>query len=361
MLEFTWPWAFAALPLPLLIYWLVARAPRQDAALYVPFYSRLSQLQSDNTRIYSKQLATLLTCILIWLMVVIATSRPQWVGDPVQMPSTGRDLMLALDVSGSMEARDMVINNTQLSRFQVMKAVISDFVERREGDRLGLVLFAAHAYIQTPLTFDRSTVGTLVEELEIGMVEESATAIGDAIGLGIKHLRSRPENSRVLIMLTDGVNNAGAITPLQAGQLAQTENIRIYTIGLGADAMVQRSFLGARAVNPSAEIDEQSLTQIAEMTGGRYFRARSVGDLVAVYEELDRLEPVEQDEQTYRPTKLLFYWPLGIALLLSFLLAVLLVPRPAGLLRRESKSSLAAMAGTSANNLHGYTRTGKGE
>lgn len=326
MLEFTWPWAFAALPLPLLIYWFISRAPRQDAALYVPFYSQLRQLNTDSSRLYSKRLLTLIACILIWLLVVLASSRPQWVGDPVQMPSTGRDLMLVLDVSGSMEARDMVINNTQLSRFQVMKAVVGDFVERRVGDRLGLVLFAAHAYIQTPLTFDRGTVGQLVDELEIGMVEESATAIGDAIGLGIKHLRTRPENSRVLVMLTDGVNNAGSITPQQAGQLARTESIKVYTIGLGADAMVQRSFLGARAVNPSAEIDERSLTEIAEMTGGRYFRARSVADLVAVYEELDRLEPIEQDLQTYRPTRLLFHWPLGAALLLSFALALLSMP-----------------------------------
>ncbi len=326
MLEFTWPWAFAALPVPLLIYWFVRRAPRQDAALYVPFYSQLSQLHSDASHTYSKQLLTLLTCIAIWLLIVVAASRPQWVGEPIEMPSTGRDLMLVLDVSGSMEARDMVINNTQLSRFQVMKAVVGDFVERREGDRLGLVLFAAHAYIQTPLTFDRGTVGQLVEELEIGMVEESATAIGDAIGLGIKHLRNRPENSRVMVMLTDGVNNAGLITPTQAGQLAQTESIRIYTIGLGADSMMQRSFLGARNVNPSSEIDEENLTEIAEMTGGQYFRARSLNDLIAVYAELDRLEPIEQDPQTYRPTKLLFHWPLGAAFIVSFLLAVFSLP-----------------------------------
>lgn len=349
MLEFTWPWAFAALPLPLLVYWFMTRAPRQDAALYVPFYQQLAQLHSDSSRLYNKRLLTLLTCLFIWLLIVLAASRPQWVGEPIEMPSTGRDLMLALDVSGSMEARDMVINNTQLSRFQVMKAVVSDFVERREGDRLGLVLFAAHAYIQTPLTFDRGTVGQLVGELEIGMVEESATAIGDAIGLGVKHLRSRPENSRVLVMLTDGVNNAGAITPEQAGQLASTENITIYTIGLGADTMVQRSFLGARAVNPSAEIDEASLTRIAEMTGGRYFRARNVADLVAVYEELDTLEPIEQDEQTYRPTRILFHWPLGIALTLSFLLTVALLPW-ASLLRRNTKIHSDQTSGLSTRN-----------
>ena len=157
-------------------------------------------------------------------------------------------------------------------------------------------------------------------------VEESATAIGESIGLGVKHLRMRPENSRVLVLLTDGVNNSGEIDPLQAGQLAAIEGIKIYTIGIGADQVIQRSFFGARAINPSAELDEAVLTQIAEATGGRYFRARDVNDLVEIYEELDRLEAIEQDDQTYRPTKVLFYWPLGAALLLSFLLALLSIP-----------------------------------
>ena len=220
----------------------------------------------------------------------------------------------------------MVLNNAQLSRFEVMKAVVSDFAERREGDRLGLILFAAHAYIQTPLTFDRSTVAKLIAELEIGMIEESATAIGDAIGLGVKHLRERPADSRVMVMLTDGVNNAGAVSPLQAGQLAQIENIKIYTIGMGADTLVQRSFQGSRAINPSAELDEENLTQIAESTGGRYFRARDVQDLIDIYAELDTLEAIEQDQQTFRPVNVLFYWPLGAAVLLSFLLAMLSFP-----------------------------------
>lgn len=244
----------------------------------------------------------------------------------------------------------MVINNVQLSRFEVMKVVVSDFAERREGDRLGLILFAAHAYIQTPLTFDRNTVAKLISELEIGMIEESATAIGDAIGLAVKHLRERPENSRVLVLLTDGVNNAGAISPVQAGQLAQTENIKIYTIGMGADSLVQRSFQGSRSINPSAELDEENLTLIAETTGGRYFRARNVGDLVEIYAELDTLEAIEQDEQTFRPVNALFYWPLGFALVLSFLLTLLSVPwltllRGTRATREEPAMSEASSAG----------------
>lgn len=326
MLEFTWPLVFLILPLPFLIYKLVSRAPRQDAALYVPFFSSLSRLQSENENLSSGRLLNLICCIAIWLLLVVAASRPQWLGDPVSLPSTGRDLMMSVDISGSMEAQDMVIGNRQVSRIDVVKAVVGDFVERREGDRLGLILFAAHAYVQAPLTFDRETVGTLLEEADIGIIEESATAIGDAIGLAVKHLRERPENSRVLVLLTDGVNNAGAVTPEQAGQLARTSNIKIYTIGIGADQVVQRTFFGARAINPSAELDEESLTQIAESTGGRYFRARDVNDLVGIYEELDRLETIEQDEQTYRPTRVLFYWPLGIAVIISFLLAMVSIP-----------------------------------
>ena len=326
MLEFTWPYAFLALPLPWLVYKLIARAPRQDASLFVPFFEKLTRLQSDSDTIVSSRLLNLICCTLIWLLVILAASRPQWLGDPIELPSTGRDLMLAVDISGSMEAQDMVVGNRQVSRIDVVKAVVSDFVERREGDRLGLILFAAHAYVQAPLTFDRDTVGTLLEEAEIGIIEESATAIGDAIGLSVKHLRTRPENSRVLVLLTDGVNNAGSVSPVQAGQLAETENIKIYTIGIGADQVVQRTFFGSRSVNPSAELDEETLTQIAESTGGRYFRARDVNDLVQVYEELDRLESIEQDEQTYRPTRILFHWPLGAALLISFFLAAATIP-----------------------------------
>jgi Ca-activated chloride channel family protein len=337
MLEFTWPLAFLALPLPWLVYKLMARAPRQDASLFVPFFENLTRLQSDNETLASSRLLNLICCTLIWLLVVLAATRPQWLGDPVELPSTGRDLMLAVDISGSMEAQDMVVGNRQVSRIDVVKAVVSDFVERREGDRLGLILFAAHAYVQAPLTFDRDTVGALLEEAEIGIIEESATAIGDAIGLSVKHLRNRPENSRVLVLLTDGVNNAGSVSPVQAGQLAETENIKIYTIGIGADQVVQRTFFGSRSVNPSAELDEETLTQIAESTGGRYFRARDVNDLVDIYEELDRLETIEQDEQTYRPTKILFFWPLGAALLISFFLAAASIPW-ASLLNRQPQT-----------------------
>jgi len=329
MLEFSWPWVFLALPLPLAIYWLVPRAPRQDAALRVPFYRQLVQLHTDASHNYTKNLLTLIVCSLIWILVVIAGSRPQWVGEPIQIPTTGRDMMLTLDMSGSMEARDMFLNNTQLSRFQVMKAVISDFVEKRTGDRLGLTLFAAHAYMLTPMTYDLNTVATMVAELEIGMIDESATAIGDAIGLSIKNLRQQPENNRILILLTDGINNAGELTPLQAAQLARTEGIKMHIVGIASDQFGQRSMFGNRPGGLVSEIDDEAMQEAAGLTGGLYFRARTLEDMIEIYDELDQMEPIEQDEQTYRPVSQLFHWPLGAALLLSFLLALSAMPAAA--------------------------------
>ncbi|MDC0598960.1 VWA domain-containing protein, partial [Gammaproteobacteria bacterium] len=237
-----------------------------------------------------------------------------------------------------MEAQDIQLGGQNATRLEVVKSVVGDFVERRTGDRLGLILFAARAYTQAPLTFDRNTVETLLREAEIGIIEENATAIGDAIGLGVKHLKERPETSRVLILLTDGVNNSGEITPLQAGELAAKERIKIYTIGIGAESTVNSSLFGPRTINPSADLDEATLTEIAENSGGQYFRARDRRELEQIYTILDALEPVEQDAETFRPTISLFYWPLGISLLLSFLIALLKMPWASLFLKKESVS-----------------------
>jgi len=326
MIQILWPWVFACLPLPWLCYRFLPKAYNRDASLYVPFFKSLTSIQSATSRVSARNRLVALFAILAWLMLLTAASRPQWVGDPIQLPTTGRDLMLAVDISGSMEAQDIQLNGQNATRLQVVKSVVGDFVERRTGDRLGLILFAARAYTQSPLTFDRDTVETLLYEAEIGIIEENATAIGDAIGLGVKHLRERPEASRILILLTDGVNNAGEVSPLQAGDLAARENIKIYTIGIGADASTTNSLFGPRTINPSADLDEETLTRIAVNSGGRYFRARDRLELEGIYELLDELEPVEQEAETFRPTSALFFWPLGAALALSFLIAMLRIP-----------------------------------
>ncbi len=341
MIEFVWPWVFAVLPLPWLINLLLPRAGARDAALYVPFFRMLSRLDAKSARIGARNALLAVLAVLAWIALVTAASRPQWIGDPIELPTTGRDLMLVVDISGSMEAQDMMLGGQGANRLDVTKAVVGEFVMRRTGDRLGLVLFASRAYTQAPLTFDRVTVGTLLEEAEIGIIEENATAIGDGIGLGIKHLRERPEASRVLIMLTDGVNNAGEVTPLQAGELAARERIKVYTIAIGAESGTSSTLFGPRTVNPSADLDEGTLTQIAEMTGGQFFRARDRDELERIYGLLDELEPVDQEAETFRPTQALFFLPLSLALGLSFLIALWRMP---WVLLRGSKSVTSTRA-----------------
>jgi len=206
------------------------------------------------------------------------------------------------------------------------KSVAGKFIERRQGDRIGLILFGERAYLQTPLTFDRKTVVTLLNESFIGLAGKK-TAIGDAIGLAIKRLKDKAAESRVLILMTDGANTAGEVKPLKTAELAARSGLKVYTIGIGADAVVVRSlFGGKRVVNPSRDLDEKTLTAIAEQTGGRYFRARNTEQFEQIYALLDELEPVDQEAQVYRPFEALFYWPLTLALSLVMLLAAL----PAG-------------------------------
>ena len=318
MLQFEWPWILLVLPLPLLIYRFAKPSTQQDAAaLHIPFYRDLSSMvEQQSTQATAPSLKKLLLPGLIWLLLVLAASKPVWLGDPIDIKNTGRDLMLAVDLSGSMEINDMLINHQQVDRLTAIKRVMDDFIERRRGDRLGLILFGSQAYLQTPLTFDRKTVTTLLNEAGIGMAGNK-TAIGDALGLAVKHLRKRPAESRVLILLTDGANTAGEISPLQAARIAKKENIKIYTIGLGAEEMVEASFFGTRRFNPSADLDEKTLQEIADLTGGKYFRATNTKALTSIYTLLDKLEPTAQEAETYRPSKNLFYWLLALALVLS--------------------------------------------
>ncbi|HTR01033.1 MAG TPA: VWA domain-containing protein [Candidatus Acidoferrum sp.] len=342
MIEFVWPYVLAVMPLPLVLRLLMPRAGMREAALFVPFFRTLARLDARPTARVSRSFIIGLLSTLAWILLVIAAARPQWIGEPVQLPATGRDLMLVVDVSGSMEAQDMQVAGQTANRLQVVKSVIGDFVKRRTGDRLGLILFAARAYTQVPLTFDRATVEKLLNEAEIGIVEENATAIGDGIGLGVKHLQKRPQTSRVLIMLTDGVNNAGSITPQQAGDLAREEGVKIYTIGIGAEVATTNSLFGPRTINPSADLDEESLNSLAVNTGGRFFRARDQRELERIYAVLDELEPVEQQAETFRPTLSLFYWPLGAAVVLSFLVGLLRLPWRIAFGRDSAESATAS-------------------
>ncbi len=324
MFEFALPWLFVILPLPLLAYAFLPASQHQESAIRVPFYQTLLGLGQSKSKNAHNSLLQRILLLLCWIALVTAAARPQWVGEPIDMPSEGRDLLLAVDISGSMETPDMVVQNRQLQRIDVVKFVVGDFVKRRETDRLGLILFGSQAYLQAPLTIDRTTVNTLLQEAQLGFAGQQ-TAIGDAIGLAIKRLRDRPAESRVLILLTDGANTAGEVDPKQAADLAKLAGIKIYTVGIGADEMIQETFFGRRRINPSADLDEGTLNYIAQQTGGQYFRAKGPEDLTRIYQTLDELEPIEQNDEVFRPVQPLFFWPLSLALMLSILIASLRV------------------------------------
>jgi Ca-activated chloride channel family protein len=297
---------FALLPVPFLLRLVLPEAASgRDAALRVPY---LEDFESGQTNAFQRTLRRwpLFIYLLLWSCLLCAAARPQWIGEPIELPVSGRDLMLAIDLSGSMD-HAFKHNFRNVTKLYATKAVAGDFIERRVGDRIGLILFGEQAYVQAPLTFDRTTVRTLLYEAVTGLAGKS-TAIGDAIGLAVKRLDSDNNQDRVLILLTDGVSNAGELRPEKAAEIAAAKGLKIHTIGIGPRG--------------SRELNEQTLKTVARKTGGEYFRAHDVNELEQIYALIDKLEPIERDTQSYRPTWSLFYWPLGAALVLAGLLAI---------------------------------------
>ena len=315
MINFELPWLFIALPLPIIMYLLPAKNTSSVAALKIP--QLISGINSGE-QIDKKNRLPLVVLSIVWSLLVISATQPQWLGDAVDIPTEGREMMIAVDLSGSMQIEDMQINGRSADRLAMLKVVLGNFIQRRVGDRLGLILFADDAYMQTPMTYDRKTVNQMLDESVLGLVGKK-TAIGDAIALAAKRFDNKEDSNRVLLLLTDGQNTAGKITPEEALELAVAKDITIYTIGIGADSMIQRSLFGNRRVNPSSELDEKSLQNIADKTNGRYFRARDSQGMEDIYHLLDELEPVEQEQQQMRPLTALFQWPLAAAFILSIL------------------------------------------
>ncbi|PSW21789.1 VWA domain-containing protein [Photobacterium sanctipauli] len=316
MFEFLWLWAFAMLPLPWFVYRFSKPAVEPSAIRLPKLPEGLGQKQQK-----SRWLAGLMA--VAWISLIAAIARPVWYGDPIEISPDHRDMMLAVDLSGSMSIEDMITNNgDSIDRLTAVKQVLHDFIGNRKGDRLGLVLFANHAYLQTPLTFDRNTVQQQLDRTVLGLIGQS-TAIGEGLGIATKTFINSEAPQRVIILLSDGANTAGVIDPIEAAELAARSDVTIYTVGVGAEEMEQRTFFSTRTVNPSQDLDERMLTRIAEMTGGQYFRARNPQELNNIYQLIDQMEPINTAQQTWRPQQELFRFPLALAVLLSVVIMVM--------------------------------------
>ncbi|MDQ6995136.1 MAG: VWA domain-containing protein [Mariprofundaceae bacterium] len=323
MFNFDMPWVLVLLPLP----WLVYRFAKPinttpQSGIYVPFADdlRLAAQSQGITKPASKR--WLIIATLAWILLLLAAARPQWLGDAVEVSRSGRDVMLAVDLSGSMNIQDFKQHGRPVDRLTMTKQVAGDFIKRRVGDRIGLILFGTQAYLQAPLTFDRTTVHQLLQESVIGLAGKK-TAIGDAIALAVKRLKDDKDvNKLVLVLLTDGVNTAGALSPEEGVTLAKKIGLKIHTIGIGASSIEVQSFFGTRTVNPSADLDEAMLTSIAKETGGQYFRAHNADELKHVYAVINQLEPVKGKAESYHPVQSLFMYPLALAMFLASLCVV---------------------------------------
>ncbi|MFC3153361.1 VWA domain-containing protein [Litoribrevibacter euphylliae] len=323
-MTFAWPLALLLLPLPLL-FWRYQKTVEDNtqAPIYVP---GASQWQLGNAQVSGRVSSAaqakwiMIFMIASWICFIVALARPQWVGDPIPLPAQGHDLLLAVDLSGSMDLEDMVYQNKRLNRLNTVKLVVRDFLKERQGDRVGLVVFGDAAFIHTPVTRDLESVSKLLMEAQVEMAGPN-TAIGDAIIKSTDVLRDQPEEARIMVLLTDGANTAGEIQPLPAAEIAAKNGIKIYTIGIGADSMTRSSLFGLfnNTVNPSKDLDEKTLKAIAKTTSGLYFRAKNPEQLESIYQKINELEPIDQDEQFIHPVKEWFYWPLAVCFALYLL------------------------------------------
>lgn len=310
MIEFAWPWAFLALPLPLLAWWLLPPYREQRASVQIPFFAKVAEATGQTPQkgaVVVRRLALqMIVASLMWVLIIIALAQPQRVGEPIRHDISARDMMLAIDISGSMDQVDFqTADKRMIQRLAGVKQVVDAFIARRKGDRIGLILFGTKAYIQCPFTQDLATIQALLNQTEVGMAGQQ-TAIGDAIGLSIKAFEASKAQQKMLILLTDGNDTASRVPPAHAAQIAREHGLVIYTIGVGdPDATGEN------------RVDFQTLQAVAAATGGQFFRAENGADLERIYADIDRLAPVKLQTQTWRPKLPLYQWPLGAAALLG--------------------------------------------
>jgi Ca-activated chloride channel homolog len=320
MLEFAWPWAFAVLPLPLLLWWLLPPYRARRASVQIPFFARVAEATGQTPQVGAVILRRLplqmIIATMMWILIVCALARPEWVGDPIVREVSARDMMLAIDTSGSMNQPDFKApDQRMLRRLDGVKQIVRAFIARRKGDRIGLILFGTKAYVQAPFTQDLRTIQALLDQTQVGMAGEQ-TAIGDAIGLAIKTFEASKAEQRMMILLTDGNDTASRVPPAHAAEIAQQHGVVVYTIGVGDPTATGED-----------RVDLETLRDVASATGGRFFRAENGAQLEAIYADIDKLAPVKRQTETWRPKLPLFQWPLGAAVVLGLIVWSLLLLR----------------------------------
>lgn len=305
-------WVFFLLPLPLLVYWLLPPLRKKSASLNFPNFKKAQEYTGQQARssalVKRRNIFVWIGLMLTWMLLLMALSSPQLVGAPEMKVKTSRSFLIVADISFSMAQSDWIIDGSKATRWEAVKKVMHDFIARREGDRMGLIFFASSAYIQAPFTPDLVTVDKLLDEADVGMAGQM-TNIGKAIVKGIEMFEQDSIETKVMLVLSDGVDAGTDILPLDAAELAEKDSILVYTIGIGDPN------------KPGSDLDEGTLEEIAELTGAQYFRAIDTERLEQIYLELDKLEPIEYEEEEYKPTTLLYYYPLGASIVLSLFLS----------------------------------------
>ena len=323
-MNFTFVWYFLV-PMffvPFLVRFFQKPLPEQagQQALCVPFFRNISAQKSFTKKRFFLY-KTGVPFLMAWLFFILALMRPVVYGEGFFMPDKARQVMLVLDVSGSMAKQDFLLNGKQMTRLGATKEVASNFIDGRKGDAVGLIIFGSEAFVYVPLTQDVKTAKSMLQEVGVGMAGEM-TAVGDALGLALKQMYDIPSDEKVIVLLSDGFANAGMLMPEDAIEQAKKMNVKIYTIGLGADEQIVQFGFFSKRVNPSADLDEKILKQVADETGGQYFRVKTTEDLKDVYAQIDKLEPVDVNGIFVRPQKEFFWIPLMISaflFLISFM------------------------------------------
>lgn len=316
MIDLTYPWILAALPLPWLVWQIFQPYKTQSKSVRIPFFSRLVDAAGARPEagatVVKKNTFQVVVAVGVWILLLLAATKPMYIGDPVEKELAARDVMLAVDISGSMETVDFATaEGKTIERLAAVKEVLRKFIADREKDRIGLIVFGSRAYVQVPFTLDLSAAQELLNSVRVGMAGPQ-TALGDAVGLAISTFERSDVAQRMLIILTDGSDTASKMTPLNAAAIAAQNDVRIFTIGIGdPDAAGEQ------------RVDFEVLQKVAKRASGKFFTPDDQESLLQVYQEIDAAMPRETKTLSFRPKRSLLHWPAGIAcmmILLSYLI-----------------------------------------